>query len=103
MQPPSYFYVLIFQAGQRTLVFSYGSGLAASMFALTGGSSPAQREQLRTIQRALSNVRARLEARTEVSPESFHKVGFSVFCACFRIIEEFFTSPYREFFILHNM
>eukprot|EP01083_Nonionella_stella_P152580 489329_1 len=57
----------------RTLVFSYGSGLAASMFSLRGGSSDVQREQFKTIQRALANIRTRLEARVEVQPSDFHE------------------------------
>ncbi len=52
---------------KRTLMFSYGSGLAATMFALKARSS------LDSIRQA-TNVKARLAARTAATPEQFTAV-----------------------------
>jgi hydroxymethylglutaryl-CoA synthase len=58
-------------AGKRLLMFSYGSGLAASMFALKVGQSQAVKDRLNLIAQT-ADIDARLDARTAVQPEVFN-------------------------------
>lgn len=58
-------------AGKRTLMFSYGSGLAATMFSLNAGTSEADVAALRKI-RDNANLEERLNARIRATPEEFN-------------------------------
>ncbi len=55
-------------ANARILMFSYGSGLAASMYALRASADPARLGRLTD---SLADLPARLEARTRVDPAAF--------------------------------
>lgn len=59
-------------AGKRLLMFSYGSGLAASMFSLKVGSTQAVKDRLNLIART-ADIDARLDARTQVAPAIFNE------------------------------
>jgi 3-hydroxy-3-methylglutaryl CoA synthase len=53
-------------------MFSYGSGLAASMFTIRVANTAAAKEQL-TKCATIADLSARLAARTKVTPEVFNK------------------------------
>jgi hydroxymethylglutaryl-CoA synthase len=58
--------------GKRIGVFSYGSGLAASLFSLrVQGSTEAMQKVL--------NIQERLDARRTVAPEVYDSVSFPIF------------------------
>eukprot|EP00343_Euplotes_focardii_P008121 CAMPEP_0205819352 /NCGR_PEP_ID=MMETSP0206-20130828/1689_1 /ASSEMBLY_ACC=CAM_ASM_000279 /TAXON_ID=36767 /ORGANISM="Euplotes focardii, Strain TN1" /LENGTH=470 /DNA_ID=CAMNT_0053112845 /DNA_START=20 /DNA_END=1432 /DNA_ORIENTATION=- len=59
-------------AGKHVLLFSYGSGLAASLFSIRGGSSPEAVSALERIQKAC-DLDGRLAARTKLSPEHYNQ------------------------------
>eukprot|EP00455_Lapot_gusevi_P023657 TRINITY_DN2454_c0_g1_i7.p1 TRINITY_DN2454_c0_g1~~TRINITY_DN2454_c0_g1_i7.p1 ORF type:complete len:478 (-),score=128.95 TRINITY_DN2454_c0_g1_i7:66-1439(-) len=59
-------------SGKRVLMFSYGSGLAASMFSFTLAEGEAFTHQLQQLQSCV-NLEARLEARTETTPALFQQ------------------------------
>jgi hydroxymethylglutaryl-CoA synthase len=61
------------QAGNRLLLFSYGSGLASSLFTIRVPDTSAAREQLIKCA-TTADLTARLAARTKASPEIFNKV-----------------------------
>ena len=65
--------ILINQAGARLLLFSYGSGLASSMFSIKVGSDAKAREALRKMKLA-TNLEARLAQRVKMAPEDFSRV-----------------------------
>jgi len=54
-------------AGQRVVMFSYGSGLAASMFSVRVGDDAVAKQQLRDMQ-VIADVSARLTARSLKTP-----------------------------------
>jgi hydroxymethylglutaryl-CoA synthase len=56
------------QAGKRILMFSYGSGLAASMFSIRARENA--KDRLREIQHIL-DIHGRLNARVECPPSEF--------------------------------
>ncbi|KAL8177973.1 UNVERIFIED_CONTAM: Hydroxymethylglutaryl-CoA synthase, mitochondrial [Gekko kuhli] len=58
-------------AGSRIGVFSYGSGLAASMFSLKASENSAPGSPLEKLVSSLSDLGARLESRKCVPPEKF--------------------------------
>ncbi|XP_053103956.1 hydroxymethylglutaryl-CoA synthase, mitochondrial isoform X1 [Hemicordylus capensis] len=58
-------------AGSRIGVFSYGSGLAASMFSLKVSQNSAPGSPLEKLVSSLSDLQARLDSRQCVSPEKF--------------------------------
>ncbi len=53
------------------VLFSYGSGLASSMFALR--FSQQVTEALETLQRSVADITQKLEARLKVPPSEFEK------------------------------
>lgn len=57
--------------GKRLLMFSYGSGLAASMFSIQVGRGAAVRERLDLIAKT-ADIPARLESRVSVTPAVFN-------------------------------
>jgi hydroxymethylglutaryl-CoA synthase len=59
-------------AGKRALMFSYGSGLAATMFSIRVGDSDEDKAALRRM-RDLANVDERLDSRTRETPEVFNQ------------------------------
>lgn len=59
-------------AGKRILMFSYGSGLAATMFSLNVGTDASAKALLKNIQEH-SNLKKRLGARHVATPEEFTK------------------------------
>ncbi|CAB0031284.1 unnamed protein product [Trichogramma brassicae] len=61
-------------AGNKIGVFSYGSGLASSMYSITVTSDLSQDSQLRKLVTNLSYVKTQLEARQQVHPEEYTKV-----------------------------
>ncbi|XP_033737044.1 hydroxymethylglutaryl-CoA synthase 1-like isoform X2 [Pecten maximus] len=61
-------------AGQRIVLFSYGSGLAASMFSLRITEDTSQASGLPTLYSCLSDVKSRLEIRQKSSPEEFDRI-----------------------------
>jgi len=56
--------------GQRIMMFSYGSGLASTLFSIRVGSGPAVRDQLSSMVSRM-NVLPRLNDRTESTPSEF--------------------------------
>ena len=55
--------------GRRVILFSYGSGCAASMFSMTFASSPSN--ELNRLVDSCSNLQQRLDQRQKVSPANF--------------------------------
>ncbi|XP_064604859.1 hydroxymethylglutaryl-CoA synthase 1-like [Liolophura sinensis] len=60
-------------AGKKIVLFSYGSGLASSMFSMTvtGDASPGS--ALAKLHHSLENLQERLDSRQKVQPEVFDK------------------------------
>ncbi|XP_039181862.1 hydroxymethylglutaryl-CoA synthase, mitochondrial [Crotalus tigris] len=61
-------------AGSRIGVFSYGSGLAASMFSLKASQNFAPGSPLEKLVYSLSDLEIRLDSRKCVSPEKFNEI-----------------------------
>ncbi|XP_044295314.1 hydroxymethylglutaryl-CoA synthase, mitochondrial isoform X2 [Varanus komodoensis] len=61
-------------AGSRIGVFSYGSGLAASMFSLKVSQNSAPGSPLEKLVSSLSDLGARLDSRKRVPPEEFAEI-----------------------------
>uniref|UniRef100_A0A0B7AGV3 Hydroxymethylglutaryl-CoA synthase n=1 Tax=Arion vulgaris TaxID=1028688 RepID=A0A0B7AGV3_9EUPU len=61
-------------AGKRVVFFSYGSGLASSMFSMKFTDSNAPGSQLDRLVNSLSDLKHRLESRQCVPPEEFDKI-----------------------------
>uniref|UniRef100_A0A8D0KPT7 Hydroxymethylglutaryl-CoA synthase n=1 Tax=Salvator merianae TaxID=96440 RepID=A0A8D0KPT7_SALMN len=61
-------------AGSRIGVFSYGSGLAASMFSLKVSQNSAAGSPLEKLVSSLSDLKTRLDSRKRVSPERFTEI-----------------------------
>lgn len=59
-------------AGKQMLLFSYGSGLASSLFSIRAQDSDKAREQLGEMARIV-DLSSRLAARTKSDPEAFNK------------------------------
>ena len=59
-------------AGKRLLMFSYGSGLAASMFSIRIGSTDAVKDRLNLVAQT-ANISDRLESRVAVQPDVFNQ------------------------------
>ncbi|CAD6211926.1 GSCOCG00003902001-RA-CDS [Cotesia congregata] len=60
--------------GKRIGVFSYGSGLASSMYSLTFGNDKAAEEQLRKICNNLDYIKVQLDARKLITPEEYTEI-----------------------------
>lgn len=60
--------------GIRVGMFSYGSGLAATMFSLCFSEDVYKGSQLRYLHDNLQSVRSRLASRIKVSPENFTRI-----------------------------
>ncbi|CAG5125224.1 unnamed protein product [Candidula unifasciata] len=60
--------------GKRVVLFSYGSGLASSMFSLKFSDSLTVRSSLDRLVSSLSNLKERLDSRQCVPPEDFDKI-----------------------------
>ncbi|KAK7067917.1 Hydroxymethylglutaryl-CoA synthase, cytoplasmic [Halocaridina rubra] len=58
-------------AGKRITLFSYGSGLAATMFSVKISDDAGPGTPLTNLVSSLGNLQARLESRVKVSPEIF--------------------------------
>jgi len=61
-------------AGQRIVLFSYGSGLASSMFSLRVNTDCSEGSSLARLLSGVSDVHTRLASRIKVAPESFAKI-----------------------------
>lgn len=61
-------------AGQRIVLFSYGSGFASSMYSLRASHDASAGSPLAELVASLANLKQRLEARHKVAPEEFNKV-----------------------------
>lgn len=61
-------------AGNKIGVFSYGSGLASSMYSITVTKDVSQDSTLRKLVTNLSYVKPQLEARQQVHPEEYTKI-----------------------------
>ncbi|XP_060065137.1 hydroxymethylglutaryl-CoA synthase 1-like isoform X3 [Ylistrum balloti] len=61
-------------AGQRIVLFSYGSGLAASMFSLRISEDTSKFSALQVLYSCLSDVKPRLESRQKSSPKEFDRI-----------------------------
>merc|ERR1711879_1053726 len=59
-------------AGKRVLMFSYGSGLAASIFCIKVPDTPEARAGLAKIQTTVA-IPERLSTRKKITPEQFNK------------------------------
>lgn len=59
--------------GKRIVLFSYGSGLASSMFTLVISEDTSQQTQLEKIHQCLKEVRERLNSRVKMTPEQFEQ------------------------------
>jgi len=60
-------------AGHRIILFSYGSGLASSMFSLRVSQDLSPTSPLHHLLKSLADLRARLDARTQVPPAEFER------------------------------
>ncbi|KAL7643737.1 UNVERIFIED_CONTAM: hypothetical protein RMT77_005743 [Armadillidium vulgare] len=58
-------------SGKRIGMFSYGSGLTATMFSIKISQDYGEASSLRTIVQAASSIPERLNLRTKISPKSF--------------------------------
>ena len=61
-------------ANKRVILFSYGSGLASSMFSMQFSDNRAPGESLDRLVTSLADLRQRLDARHKVSPEEFDRI-----------------------------
>ncbi|KAJ8673439.1 hypothetical protein QAD02_004701 [Eretmocerus hayati] len=61
-------------AGNKVGVFSYGSGLASSMYSITVSKDASKDSDLRKLVTNLSYVKAQLEARHKVHPEEYTSI-----------------------------
>lgn len=61
-------------AGQRIVLFSYGSGFASSMYSLRASHDASAGSPLAELVASLANLKQRLESRHKVAPEEFNKV-----------------------------
>ena len=61
-------------AGQRIVLFSYGSGLASSMFSLRVTSDLGEGSRLIRLVSSLVDLSARLDSRRKVDPADFAKI-----------------------------
>ncbi|KAL8586748.1 Hydroxymethylglutaryl-CoA synthase, cytoplasmic [Nucella lapillus] len=74
--------------GRRIVLFSYGSGLAASMFSLRVTQDRTQDSALDRLVASLSDLQARLDRREKVAPSDFDK--------CMKLREEtHHLAPYK--------
>ena len=60
--------------GRRVLMFSYGSGLASSMFSMTLCPSKSSMASFTNVLHSVKDIKSRLDARKEVEPSEFVKV-----------------------------
>jgi len=60
-------------AGSHMLLFSYGSGLASSMFSIKVQETPEAKEQLARIHK-VSDLANRLQTRSKSTPEHFNEM-----------------------------
>lgn len=58
-------------AGRRIVLFSYGSGLASSMFSLRASEDVKPDSLLQQVVASFADLRARLDARQKVAPLDF--------------------------------
>jgi len=61
-------------ANKRIIMFSYGSGLASSMFSLRVSSDGAAGSVLDRLLKSLSDVPSRLDSRMKVEPSEFASI-----------------------------
>ena len=61
-------------AGKRVVLFSYGSGLASSMFSLRVSEDTAPGSDLDKLVSSLADLKTRLESRKRVDPSDFEKI-----------------------------
>lgn len=61
-------------AGNKVGIFSYGSGLASSMYSLTITKDIGEESELRKLVKNLSYVKIQLEARQQVYPEEYTNI-----------------------------
>lgn len=61
-------------AGKRVVLFSYGSGLASSMFSLRVSEDISSSSPLNKLVHSLSDIRQRLDSRKKVAPSDFEKI-----------------------------
>lgn len=61
-------------SGKRIVLFSYGSGLASSMFTLVISAEAPQQTQLQKIHQCLSDVHNRLNTRVKQTPGQFEQM-----------------------------
>ncbi|XP_021356763.1 hydroxymethylglutaryl-CoA synthase 1-like isoform X1 [Mizuhopecten yessoensis] len=61
-------------AGQRIVLFSYGSGLASSMFSLRITDDTSLGSGLQTLYSCLFDVKSRLESRQKIPPQDFDRI-----------------------------
>ena len=59
--------------GKRVGLFSYGSGLAATMFSFKAGEGSGDFTLDRMVQ-SISDLKSRLESRVKISPDNFAKI-----------------------------
>ena len=60
-------------AGNRVVLFSYGSGLASSMYSLRASTDLSPDSPLRRLQASLADLEHRLDSRKKVDPADFEK------------------------------
>lgn len=61
-------------AGKRVVLFSYGSGLASSMYSFTFTSDTSPTSPLHTLMFNVQDVTGRLESRQKVPPAEFERI-----------------------------
>ena len=76
MTDVSFFYSQSAQqlAGTRMVLFSYGSGLASSMFSLRASQDASPGSRLETLVSSVANVKERLDARFKTEPAKFEEI-----------------------------
>ena len=61
-------------AGQRMVLFSYGSGLASSMYSLRASQDASPGSRLETLVSSMAHLQQRLESRSKAEPKKFEEM-----------------------------
>ena len=61
-------------SGKRIVLFSYGSGLASSMYSVRASSDVSPGSALDKLYQSLADLQDRLAARSKIAPEEFERI-----------------------------
>ncbi len=60
--------------GKRVVLFSYGSGLASTMYSIRIATDSAPKSALSTLMANINDIRSRLDSRKVVAPSDFERI-----------------------------